>query len=175
MVKKSLPKVKKSLKSFILEEDAKVMDKSMVKIAAVASFAGAMILDSMGNAYGYDEYCHHNELNVDSSNAGNIHNGINPTDNGIQGLTKNTITTVHGNHFNHGNHSSWWPGGDDCDEINGEKITINLSRYEMNTQELNELNHENLYNSESDGQLRNDPQSEPQENLREEEEELPIR
>ncbi len=148
MVKKSLPKVKKSLKSFILEEDAKVIDKSMVKIAVVTSFAGIMIIDSIDDANAlfsdkYDKHCHNNELNV-ISNKTNIQ-GINPNDAKSGGLTGKSITTVHGNHFNHANGKvyNWW-GSDvpDCE------VRLNIDDYRMSTPELDL---ENKYNPESDG------------------------
>ena len=106
MDKKSLPKVKKSLKSFILEEDAKVMDKSMIKIAVVASFAGTMMLgfSGCGDDGNSSHWNHENQLNVQKNNPseGDIHHGINPTDNSYQNLVKKSVTTTHANHFNNG-------------------------------------------------------------------------
>ncbi len=51
-MKKPLPKIKKSVKSFILEEDAKLMDKSASKVALSAAFLSSMALINVevGNA-----------------------------------------------------------------------------------------------------------------------------
>lgn len=51
-MKKPLPKIKKTVKSFILEEDAKLMDKSASKIALSAAFLSSMTLFNVevGNA-----------------------------------------------------------------------------------------------------------------------------
>ncbi len=42
-MKKQLPKAKKSLKTFILEEDAKIIDKTASKIAITASFVALSV------------------------------------------------------------------------------------------------------------------------------------
>lgn len=52
-MKKSLPKLKKSLKSFILEEDAKVIDKSLIKIT-ITAVSTVAILSACGS-----EHCDH--------------------------------------------------------------------------------------------------------------------
>lgn len=64
MVKK-LPQLKKSLKSFILEEDAKVIDESAVKIAIVASFMAVNIVGNIDDvsAWPWSHKDHHNHNN----------------------------------------------------------------------------------------------------------------
>jgi len=57
-----LPQLKKSLKSFILEEDAKIIDKNATKIAITTSF---LALNLMGNiddvsAWGHSSHNNHN-------------------------------------------------------------------------------------------------------------------
>lgn len=63
-MKKELPKIKKSLKSFIIEEDAKVMDKTATKVALAVTFASLTFLDSVDdvNAKGHSNHYHKNNL-----------------------------------------------------------------------------------------------------------------
>lgn len=98
-MKKELPKVKKSLKSFIIEEDAKVIDKTATKIAIMASFASVGFLANVDdvNAKGHGSHTNHkNELNsVDF---------------------KDTLDDIevseasHANHYNHSNGGGSWHG-----------------------------------------------------------------
>ena len=64
-MKKELPKVKKSLKSFIVEEDAKVIDKTATKIAIMSTFTSIGFLANVDdvNAKGHGSHTNHkNEL-----------------------------------------------------------------------------------------------------------------
>ena len=110
MVKK-LPKFKKSLKSFILDEDAKVIDKTAVKIAITVSFLGVHFLTNIEDANAGSSHANYNEHN---NHLKTVEDGLNnPTDNevvnqfNIKGYTlKADITgksagSVHGNHYNH--------------------------------------------------------------------------
>ena len=60
-MKKELPKIKKSLKSFIVEEDAKVIDKTATKIAIMSSFASVGFLANVDdvNAKGHGSHTNH--------------------------------------------------------------------------------------------------------------------
>lgn len=61
-MKKPLPKIKKSVKSFILEEDAKLMNKSASKVALSAAFLSSMALFNVevGNA-GFFSHTDHSD------------------------------------------------------------------------------------------------------------------
>ncbi len=59
---KKLPRIKKSLKSFILEEDAKVINKSSIKVALVTSFFAIHFLSNIDDvsAKGHHNHNDHN-------------------------------------------------------------------------------------------------------------------
>lgn len=58
---KKLPKPKKSLKSFISEEDAKIVDKTSAKISIIASFLSFNFLAGVDetNAFGHGSHDNH--------------------------------------------------------------------------------------------------------------------
>lgn len=91
-MRKELPKIKKSLKSFIIEEDAKVIDKTATKIAITISFASVGFLANVDdiNAKGHGSHTNHkNELSsVDFKDT--------PEEVEIS-------ETTHANHYNHSN------------------------------------------------------------------------
>lgn len=64
-MKKELPKIKKSLKSFILEEDAKIIDKSGSKIAIAAAMiaSGALSVQDANAGWFSKHYNHTNHAN----------------------------------------------------------------------------------------------------------------
>ncbi|NCC71479.1 hypothetical protein EOM09_07945 [bacterium] len=59
---KKLPSIKKSLKSFILEEDAKIIDKTATKIAITISFLSLNLISNLddANAKGHCNHANHN-------------------------------------------------------------------------------------------------------------------
>lgn len=68
---KKLPKTKKSLKSFISEDDAKILDKTSAKVAITASFLSLNFLSSIddANAQGHGNHTNHvNNVGHDSGN-----------------------------------------------------------------------------------------------------------
>lgn len=135
MEKKELPKIKKSIKSFILDEDAKIIDKTASKIAITLSFLSISTLVSVDdvNAQGHGSHTNHeNHLFVadnesDSSNTGvEIHiypdlNNQGSEDNEFtisadigssvksadMDVVDKSMTSAHGNHYNHGSGSKY--------------------------------------------------------------------
>ncbi|MFW6285863.1 MAG: hypothetical protein ACOC16_01695 [Nanoarchaeota archaeon] len=104
MLKDNLPKPKKNLKSFILEEDAKVMDKAATKIAITASFLAISALANTqdANAKGHGNHTNHqNDVNAPLHGGTGIHAGTNPTDNITHKVESKSIETWHANHYNH--------------------------------------------------------------------------
>ena len=115
----NLPKPKKSLKSFILDEDAKVMNKTTTKIALITSFLAINFLLSTHNVNAHGHHHDHNEHNNNIYKAGttgtksgsaNVHessdllNKLNvsePMKIKHSPLPPKSISSVHGNHFNH--------------------------------------------------------------------------
>lgn len=119
-----LPKPKKSLKSFILEEDAKVIDKAMTKITLTTSFiAMSMAFNSDDvNAKGHHNHSNHknyifHEGDYQQTSGSVIHDdnfgndGSEPysrtfSDSGttvnIEVNPKEVVST-HANHYNHAN------------------------------------------------------------------------
>ncbi len=97
-MRKELPKVKKSLKTFIIEEDAKVIDKTATKIAIMSSFASISFLANVDdvNAKGHGSHTNHkNDLNsvdfkLEEDTAGN---------------DVEISEASHANHYNHQNDS----------------------------------------------------------------------
>ena len=101
---KELPQPKKNLKSFILEEDAKVMDKTATKVAITASFLAINALANTedANAKGHKNHSNHNNNVNAPNNAGTgIHAGTNPTEVEVNNIPKKSVETWHGNHYNH--------------------------------------------------------------------------
>jgi hypothetical protein len=103
---KELPKPKKSLKSFILEEDAKVMDKTATKLAITASFLAINFLAHAddANAKGHKNHSNHqNNVNAPNNYDTGIHAGNNPTTEPAneEVLPAKSIETWHANHYNH--------------------------------------------------------------------------
>ena len=92
-MKKELPKIKKSLKTFIMEDDAKVIDKTATKIAIMSSFTSLGFLANVDdvNAKGHGSHTNHkNELNsIDFKDEGDVE----------------VSEASHANHYNHQNGS----------------------------------------------------------------------
>lgn len=145
MRKKQLPKIKKSLKTFILEEDAKVIDKSAIKVATFVTFLGLNFASHLeeANAGLFSKHTDHNDhanmLNTDSSG---LHNGINPNEENIQDLEKKAITTAHGNHYNHSNESNFAFFGIGSNPAM-DKIQVILDKFKLTSETKNDLNEEN--------------------------------
>jgi len=117
-MKKTLPKIKKSLKSFILEEDAKVIDKTTTKIALTASFlAISTILNSDdANAKGHHNHSDHTNVIAHEDNGAGENLGNDLDETKITTITAadktvnievppKQVTSAHGNHYNHANGS----------------------------------------------------------------------
>ncbi len=130
---KKLPKPEKNLKSFILGEDAKIIDKTVVKVALTASLIAFAFVDSFQDVNaggGHSNHDNHtNHLAIDEKNNSNFLSGVkeqgatvhkNPnfgndnttnykTELNVEGKTlkidvdPKTVQTNHGNHFNHSN------------------------------------------------------------------------
>ena len=120
---KKLPKPKKNLKNFILGEDAKIIDKTVTKVALTITL-GAFTISGVyaGGGGGVNYYTHSNHLVMEDgivpSGQTTIHpdpNLGNDSDSDYQtvidagGKTLNvdvpakTVQTIHGNHYNHTN------------------------------------------------------------------------
>jgi len=119
-MEKELPKVKKSLKSFILNEDAKVIDKTTIKIALVASViafhsfdqieivnAGMRHSNSILTPSEVDERIscgkrcniyNIKDLNNQKSDSIDV---LNPTNNKMMELQGKSVASSHANHYNH--------------------------------------------------------------------------
>ena len=111
MNKSQLPQIKKSLKTFILEEDAKIIDKSAVKVTMIMAFMAANIAYNMhsGNAFfskHEDHADHQNNLNTANPLGTNLHRGTNPTYAEVNSIPEKSVLTAHGNHYNHVNEES---------------------------------------------------------------------
>lgn len=94
-MKKELPKIKKSLKTFILEEDAKVIDKTASKIAIFTTFLSINFLTSVDDVNAKGHGSHANHANALMSSEGYLE-----SEDG-----EPFANAVHGNHFNHNNGS----------------------------------------------------------------------
>ena len=96
-MKKELPKIKKSLKSFIIEEDAKVIDKTATKIAIMASFASVSFLANVDdvNAKGHGSHTNH-QNDLETGDFVKIQKGDEIID---------VSEALHANHYNHSNNS----------------------------------------------------------------------
>jgi hypothetical protein len=94
-MKKQLPQVKKSLKSFIVEEDAKVIDKTATKIAIMSSFASIGFLANVDdvNAKGHGSHTNHK-------------NDLNSVDFKYNNEDVEFTEASHANHYNHQNGGS---------------------------------------------------------------------
>ena len=101
---KQLPQPKKSLKTFILEDDAKITDKTAAKITITTAFLAINIAAASqdANAKGHSNHSNHsNNLNVDSDYGTGYHIGNNPTDSDINSIQDKSVLSAHGNHYNH--------------------------------------------------------------------------
>lgn len=101
---KQLPQPKKSLKSFILEDDAKITDKTAAKITITTAFLAINIAAASqdANAKGHSNHSNHsNNLNVDSDYGTGYHIGNNPTETDINSIQDKAVLSAHGNHYNH--------------------------------------------------------------------------
>lgn len=113
-MKKKLPQTKKTLKSFILEEDAKIIDKTATKVALTASFLAASFALSAEdvNAKGHANYTEHNNFVYHEGNDPALGNDLSEevsrsySNKGFGTTVKvegKEVASVHGNHFNHTN------------------------------------------------------------------------
>jgi len=108
-MKKKLPVVKKGIKSFILDEDAKVIDSTFSKIAITTGFLAANFLINLEDSNAgffrkhVDNYIHNNSLNAPCDSGTGIHGGNNPTDIVVNNVSNETVETMHANHYNHQN------------------------------------------------------------------------
>lgn len=106
-MKKDLPKIKRGLKEFILDEDAKVIDKTASKIAITISFMAINFIANShdANAKNHKNHAnHHNDVNADDYMPDyKYHAGVNPTQQTLDSITPKSVATIHGNHYNHQN------------------------------------------------------------------------
>lgn len=112
-MKKELPKAKKSLKTFILDEDAKIIDKTATKIAITASFMAISMMANAqdANAKGHSNHSNHqNMLNAPNNYGTGIHGGNNPLDVETNQITEKNVETYHNNHYNHQDASGGYGG-----------------------------------------------------------------
>jgi len=106
---KKLPVVKKGIKNFILDEDAKVIDSTFSKIAITTGFLAANFLINLedGNAGLFrkhkDNYYHNNNLNAPANYGTDIHGGNNYRSAETSNISNKTVETMHANHYNHQN------------------------------------------------------------------------
>ena len=117
-MKKQLPSPKKTLKSFILEEDAKVIDKTATKVALTASFLALNFTFAIDDANAKGHYDHANHSNflehkgtdAGLSNEGNTTVTRTFTEN-VEGqpvsttvdIPEKSVASAHANHYNHQN------------------------------------------------------------------------
>ncbi len=106
-MKKELPKIKKSLKSFFTDEDAKIKDTTATKIALTSTFIAANILVNIENVNACSFFEKHNNhsnhtnyLNAPENAQTNIHAGENPLLDIYKELAEKTVETIHANHYN---------------------------------------------------------------------------
>jgi len=116
-MKKRLPQIKKNIKAFILEEDAKVIDKTAIKITLALTFAAFnfVIHAEDANAKGHYNHSNHNNHVFDKTSDPLIQNN-----NEVDTTTRTysidkesiqievppkSISAAHGNHYNHQNGS----------------------------------------------------------------------
>lgn len=132
-MEKKLPIIKKSIKSFILGEEAKIIDKSVTKIAITSSFLAINMVGNFedANAQGHKNHTNHSnyvgredDSPLDEQSAGGV-DGIFQSDDlgndnedtknvpfNALGRTYNievlgkSVKSVHGNHYNHSDGSS---------------------------------------------------------------------
>lgn len=111
---KQLPLPKKSLKSFILENDAKITDKTAAKITITTAFLAINIAAASqdANAKGHSNHnSHANNLNVDNDYGTGYHVGNNPTEVNVNSIQDKSVLSAHGNHYNHSDGGGGQGGG----------------------------------------------------------------
>lgn len=121
---KELPKPKKNLKSFILGEEAKIMDKAISKIAISASFISLGFLlntddahakggghSSHSNYYEHANHVYHEGKDQDLGNDGNTTIQRNYPEGLKIEVQPKEVASGHANHYNHTNGSSSSGGG----------------------------------------------------------------
>jgi hypothetical protein len=120
MTKKELPKVRKSFKSFLKEEDAKLIDKSMSKVALTLTFASISALFTLSDVHAKgashtNSTSHGNALSSLGTESDMVNNAENVTTKTLPSATGGTfsedlpsksVTSVHSNHYNHNNNVS---------------------------------------------------------------------
>ena len=106
---KNLPKVIKNVKSFILDEDAKVIDSSFSKVAIFTGFLAVNFIVNIEDVNSglfrkhQDNYFHNNVINAFENGDTNIHAGNNPKNYSISSIEPKTVETMHMNHYKHQN------------------------------------------------------------------------
>lgn len=111
---KKLPSPKKSLKSFILEEDAKLIDKTATKIALTTSFLSLNFMFAIddANAKGHKDHANHSNFvehvgsDSDMMNTGNSSKTKTFTQEDFSAsvdIPAKSVASAHANHYNHQN------------------------------------------------------------------------
>jgi len=111
---KKLPKPEKNLKNFILGEDAKIIDKTVTKVALIASFASFAFTQNIqdANAKGHSNHSNHSNVLYGDHNDDAMSNDLNSTYTTTKSASGHSMSVVvppksaqavHGNHYNHGN------------------------------------------------------------------------
>lgn len=109
-----LPSFKKSLKSFILEEDAKLIDKTSSKVALTAAFLSLNFVFTIddANAKGHKDHANHSNF---IEHAGSDQGLINTGDDSVSKtythdqfsaqveIPAKSVASAHANHYNHQN------------------------------------------------------------------------
>lgn len=150
-MKNKLPQPQKTLKTFILENDAKITDKTAAKIAVTTAFLAINIaaLTHDANAKGHSNHnSHQNKLNVEYDYGTGYHVGNNFYEN-IYPLTDipgKAVQSAHGNHYNHSDGGGGQGGGcGDTGQSGSEKPSNNpeiASKAIMPSSEITKLREE---------------------------------
>lgn len=105
---KSLPKPQKTLRAFILENDAKITDKTAAKISITTAFLAINLMAASydANAKGHSNHnSHQNKLNVETTDyitPYHVGNNFNEEEYPGTNIAEKTVQSAHGNHYNHG-------------------------------------------------------------------------
>lgn len=151
-MKKNLPQPKKTLKTFILENDAKITDKTAAKITITTAFIAINIaaLSHDANAKGHSNHnSHQNRLNVEYDYGTGYHVGNNfyETEYSPTGIPSKSVQSAHGNHYNHSNGGGQGGGCGDTGQSGSEKPSNNPevgSQAIMPSTEMTKLREEEL-------------------------------
>lgn len=119
MSKKKLPKIKKTVSSFVTNEDAKVMNKTATKLAVSSTFIVSVILINAEGGNALFSHSNHEEhsnvayvhnigregLDVDSSRADKSVFSVNFD---LFASEEATVSNTHSNHIDHSNSGSFF-------------------------------------------------------------------